>query len=390
MIKAFTDTDLYKLTMLMVFIKLYPRARGRYEFIDRGQTEYPDGFAEELRKRVSKMADIIITSDEIVFLEKECPWLEPWFLDFLRGYRFDPSEVGIIQDGSKVRIIMEGYLHKAILWEVPLLSTISELYFEMTKAAQPKILTEALQSENNMKKASFMKMNCMNFTDFGTRRRYSFDVQDRLVNDMKNYGGKNFIGTSNVYLAMKHKVKPIGTHAHEWFMFHGAVYGYKLANTMALDGWSHVFKGDLGIALTDTYRTDVFLRTFDKMHAKLFDGVRHDSGEPLKYAQNVIDHYKKLGIDPLSKTIIFSNALTKDTAKEIADFCQGKIKCSFGIGTNFTNDVGVKPLNIVIKLVATKIEGHEWINTVKLSDDTDKNTGDKDEVNLCKQILKLS
>ena len=150
-------------------------------------------------------------------------------------------------------------------------------------------------------------------------------------------------------LAMDYNVIPIGTHAHEWFMFHAAYFGYKMANRVGLDNWVNVYRGDLGIALSDTFTTDVFIHSFDKKFAKLFDGVRHDSGDPLVFADKMIAHYRRYNIDPLSKTIIFSDTLTPDLVRTIAQYCRGKIGMSFGIGTNFTNDVGLEPLNMVIK-----------------------------------------
>jgi nicotinate phosphoribosyltransferase len=162
-----------------------------------------------------------------------------------------------------------------------------------------------------------------------------------------------------------------------------------MANKLALDNWISVYRGDLGIALSDTYTSDVFFRSFDAKFAKLFDGVRQDSGVPIEFAQKTINHYQKLRIDPLSKTIIFSDGLNPVTVEEIANYCRNKIKISFGIGTNFTNDVGVTPLNIVIKMVEAKAENQDWIPTIKLSDNPGKHTGDEESIKLCKGILNL-
>jgi nicotinate phosphoribosyltransferase len=172
-------------------------------------------------------------------------------------------------------------------------------------------------------------------------------------------------------------------------MFHAAKFGYKMANTLAMENWVNVFRGDLGIALPDTFTTNSFFKVFDRKFAKLYDGVRHDSGDPLLFADNVIDHYNKLGIDPKSKAIVFSDSLNPEKAKEIKDFCRGRIKCSFGIGTNFTNDVGVIPLNMVIKMTEAKPEGEEWIPTIKLSDNVGKHTGDEKEIQIAKHVLGL-
>src|SRR5690606_25735272 len=138
-----------------------------------------------------------------------------------------------------------------------------------------------------------------------------------------------FIGTSNVHLAMLLHTKPIGTHAHEWFMFHAAKYGFKMSNLLSLEHWSDIYRGDLGIALSDTYTSEVFFAQFDKKFTKLFDGVRHDSGDPIEFAKQTIAHYEGYGIDPLSKTIIFSDGLNFEKIKRIAHFCEGKIGISF-------------------------------------------------------------
>jgi nicotinate phosphoribosyltransferase len=177
---------------------------------------------------------------------------------------------------------------------------------------------------------------------------------------------------------MKYDTVPIGTHAHEWFMFHAAQFGYKYANRASLENWVKIYRGDLGIALSDTFTTPVFFRDFDTLFAKLFDGVRHDSGDPLEFADKTIAHYKSLRINPLSKTIVFSDALNPEMVQKITEYCKGKIGMSFGIGTNFTNDVGVKPLNMVIK-ISHVLTGDRWTQVVKLSDAPGKHTGN-DEI----------
>ena len=170
-------------------------------------------------------------------------------------------------------------------------------------------------------------------------------------------------------------------------MFHAAKYGFKMANGMALEHWIDVYRGDLGIALSDTFTTDEFFEVFDKKFAKLFDGVRHDSGDPVEFAQKTIAHYKKLGIDPQSKTIIFSDALNYDKVAAIAAFCRGKIGMSFGIGTNFTNDVGPKAVNIVLKMTEALPEDQPWTPVVKLSDERGKYSGDEKTIAFAKLAL---
>ena len=225
--------------------------------------------------------------------------------------------------------------------------------------------------------------------DFGTRRRHSYEVQKITVKALKDHGGPSFSGTSNVHLAMLWNTKPIGTHAHEWFMFHAAKYGFKMSNQLALENWVQVYRGDLGIALSDTYTTEVFFQQFDKKFSKLFDGVRHDSGDPIAFANKTIAHYRQYGIDPLSKTIIFSDSLNYEKVAHIAAYCSNKIGISFGVGTNFTNDVGLKPLNIVLKMTDALPDEGVWNPVVKLSDEKGKYTGDPQTIHLAKRILGL-
>jgi nicotinate phosphoribosyltransferase len=379
------DTDLYKLTMQMAVIKKFPRARVRYGFINRGETKFPAGFGEALRKEVKDMESLQLGPGSRQFLERKCYFLDPTYLDFLAGYRYDSSEVGIIQKGEDLEIVIEGYWYRTILWEVPLMAIISELYFRMAGEHPWDVIT---RTQNNSEKIKIFRLNGMHYADMGTRRRFSYDVHKEVVGQMAGgIGNNNFVGTSNVHLAHEFDTKPIGTQAHEWFMFHAAKYGYKMANHLAMEHWSEVFRGDLGIALSDTLTTNVFFESFDKKFAKLYDGVRHDSGDPIEFAKKVIAHYEKLGIDPKAKAIIFSDGLNPEIAVEIKEYCRGKIKCSFGIGTNFSNDVGVKPLNMVIKMTDCKPEGGEWLPTIKLSDSEGKHTGDEKEIETAKYVL---
>lgn len=387
-IKSMLDNDLYKFTMQMAVVKKFPYAKVRYAFINRGGTQFPEDFAEELRKQIKLMEKLRLTKPEKTWLFEKCYFFDPTYLDFLYGYQYDSSEVGVIQKGGDLEITIEGYWHRTILWEVPLMALISELYFKMTKQ-KPYNLVK--REQNNSAKKTLFRMNGMHYADFGTRRRYSFENQKEVVECFtgNSIGDNNFVGTSNVFLAYKYDITPIGTHAHEWFMFHAAKYGYKMANHLAMENWSEIFRGDLGIALSDTFTTDVFFKSFDKKFAKLYDGVRHDSGDAIEFADKVIRHYTKLGIDPKSKTIIFSDGLNPELAVKIKEYCRGKIKCSFGIGTNFTNDVGVKPLNMVIKIVEAKPEGENWRHCIKLSDSKGKHTGDKKEIEIAKYILNI-
>lgn len=394
-IKSILDSDLYKLTMQNAVCKLFPRAIVRYQFFNRADTIFPRGFDKRLRQEIEKMSKLRLTDQEKSFFRLKCGrFIDDVYIDFLSSYQFDPSEVGVVlSDEGRLTVNIEGPWYRTILWEVPLMALISELYFIET-GQKPNDRQTRLN--NNNAKAQAFRTHNMQVTDFGTRRRYSFDNQLEVCTDMKNMFGSNkfFVGTSNVYIAMLLDLTPIGTHAHEWFMFMAARYGYKMANIKALEHWVDVYQGDLGTALTDTFTTDVFLKSFDKKFSKLFDGPRHDSGEPTEWADKFVAHYKKMGILPSTKTCVFSNNLNTNEAIRIQEHCRDKgegVKVAFGIGTNLSNDVGVKPLNIVIKLTSAQaIPGSdEWVDTVKLSDDKSKNTGKTKVVQLCKDTLDI-
>ncbi len=385
MISSILDNDLYKFSMQHAVITLFPRAKAKYSFINRGKTKFPEGFADILRKEIDKLSRIKLTAEEKSYMEKKCDYLPPTYFDFLKGYRYDSKEVIIKQTGGDLFVEIVGYWYRTILWEVPLMAIISELYFKLTKPqiySQDKII-EIIKDKANM----FNKLK-ITFADFGTRRRFSFDNHDLVVRTLKEHS-KNFVGTSNVFLAYKHNMRPIGTHAHEWFMFHAAKYGFKMSNKLALENWVKIFRGDLGIALSDTFTSDAFYQAFDTKLAKLFDGVRQDSGDPIEFGYRTIEHYKSLNIDPTTKTIIFSDALNPQKVEKITKEFEGKIRLSFGIGTNLTNDVGAKPLNMVIKITEALPEGRHWIPTIKLSDSKGKYTGEAEMISMAKKYLDI-
>jgi nicotinate phosphoribosyltransferase len=227
-------------------------------------------------------------------------------------------------------------------------------------------------------------MNAIQFADFGTRRAKSPEHHAAVVDI---FAGsliyKNFIGSSNVELALYHNIKVIGTYAHEWISGNAVMFGYAQANLHAMENWVATYNGDLGIALTDTFTTDAFLQDFDSKYANLFTGVRHDSEDPFIFTDKIINHYKKLGIDPTTKTIVYSNALDSEMTLKIAKYRNGEIRKSYGIGTFLTNDIpNVKAMNIVIKLV--ELNG---IPAIKLSDSPEKHVGDAETIKFVKWQL---
>ena len=383
-IEYFTDNDLYKFTVMHAIQKLYPWSFVKYEFMNRGKTQFPAGFSEQLRKEVNHMAGLKMSKEEKRYISKRCYFFDPVFIDFLEGYQYNPEEVHIEQTGGELKVTIEGFWYRTVLWEVPLMAIISELYFRMTGAIPHG--TE----ERAKKKALNLKELGADHSEFGTRRRFSFDVHDKVVASLIENSGSSFKGTSNVFLAMKYNTTPIGTIPHEWFMYHGALFGYRAATVKALEAWVDVFQGSLGITLTDTYTTDSFLNSFTLKHAKLFDGVRWDSGDPFLFTDKIIRFYKENRIDPISKTIVYSDSLNLDLVAEIKQYVNGRIHDAYGIGTYFTNDVGAHPLNIVIKLTEVKVNPKsEYLYAVKLSDSPGKNTGNAGEIKLSKLTLNL-
>lgn len=386
-LSSILDNDFYKFTMQNAVVSLFPRAKAKYHFINRGTHKFPDGFGELVKKAMQKMGELALSKTEKKYLEKTCPYLAPTYLDFLQGYRYDPGEVEISQTGSDLSVIISGLWYRTIMWEVPIMSMICELYYQATE--QERISDEEVIAVAHEKINKYKALD-INLAEFGTRRRHSYRVHDLTTKTLVESGKNTFIGTSNVHLAMKYQTKPIGTHAHEWFMFHGAKFGFKMANLLGLENWSDVYRGDLGIALSDTYTSKVFFSQFDKKFSKLFDGVRHDSGDPLQFADMTIQHYEENGIDPKTKTIIFSDGLNYEKVERIANYCRGRIKISFGIGTSLTNDVGLEPMNIVIKMTDALPEEGVWTPVIKLSDEKNKHTGDLETIKLAKQLLDIN
>ena len=388
-IQSVLDTDLYKFTTSYAYSKLYPRAYGQFRFIDRGKTTYPQGFAEELKKEIQEMSKLALTKDEASFLYRELPYLPPTYIDFVRGFRFDPEEVKVEQNAEgHLSIIAEGLLYRVTLWETPILALVSELYYKILGAQPDMEYTE----RTIISKARKLAEHGITFSMFGMRRRFSAAIEDRVTELLKEHAAGYLFGTSNVYYAYKHGLRVSGTHPHEWIQFHGAMFGYKMANYMAMEDWINVYDGDLGTVLTDTYTTDVFMRNFSKKHAMLFTSLRHDSGDPLQFTEKVIARYRELRVDPTIKYIIFSDGLDPERAIEIANYCKGRIGASFGIGTNFSNDVGngVRPMNIVMKLWKCKMtEKERWNPCVKLSDVDGKHTGEPEEIELAQRTLGL-
>ncbi|MER2299801.1 MAG: nicotinate phosphoribosyltransferase, partial [Pseudomonas sp.] len=348
------DTDFYKITMMQAVLHNYPNAEVEWEFRCRNGEDLSPYLAE-IRYQIEQLAEVTVTHDQLAYLEK-IPFLKPDFLRFLSLFRFNLRyvQVGLDAAGQLAIRVRGPWLH-VILYEIPLLAIISEV---RNRIRYRDVVIEQV-GERLYQKLDWLKAQASNeelagfqLADFGTRRRFSYRVQEEVVYILKHDFPGRFVGTSNVHLARELELKPLGTMAHEWFMAHQQL-GPRLVDSQvaALECWVREYRGLLGIALTDCITMDAFLGDFDLYFAKLFDGLRHDSGDPLVWAEKAIAHYERLGIDPKSKTLIFSDGLDFAKALGLYRALHSRINVSFGIGTRLTCDIpGVEPMNIVIKM----------------------------------------
>ncbi|WP_068826213.1 nicotinate phosphoribosyltransferase [Pseudomonas sp. BMS12] len=349
------DTDFYKLTMMQAVLHNYPNAEVEWEFRCRNSEDLTPYLAE-IRYQIERLAELEATADQLAFLER-IPFMKSDFIRFLGLFRFNPRHVHTaIEDGQLCIRLRGPWLH-VILYEIPLLAIISEVrnryrYREVVLEQASERLYQKLDWLKS--EASATELAGFQVADFGTRRRFSYRVQEEMVRIMKRDFPGRFAGTSNVHLARELELRPIGTMAHEWLMAHQQL-GPRLIDSQsaALDCWVREYRGQLGIALTDCITMDAFLADFDLYFAKLFDGLRHDSGDPLVWAEKAIAHYEQLGIDPASKTLVFSDGLDFARSLQLYRALHERINVSFGIGTKLTCDIpGVEPMNIVIKMTA--------------------------------------
>lgn len=395
MIQSILDNDLYKLSMQMAVLELFPEACVEYRFINRGGQRFNEEFVKKFRNLLDiQFPKIALTAEEYSWLRSACPFFKPMYLEYLKNYRFDPSEVSVqLSEDNDLDLRIKGSWHSAILWEVVLMATISELYFNTVEKSWKEhpfsngsgedILLDHYAEKIRSIGKELNGHGCL-FTEFGTRRRRSFQLQDKVIEVL--CGLPCFTGTSNVHLARKYGIKPVGTIGHEWIMGNSALMGLRRANYFAFDNWVKVYAGNLGIALSDTFGTDAFFADFDLRLSKLYDGVKHDSGDPFGFTDKVIGHYRSMGIDPMKKTLVFSDSLHAADAIRLKEHCGGRINCSFGIGTSLTNNQDffrtTPPLNIVIKMHSIND-----IPVVKLSDSCEKETGDRDALRVANYIF---
>jgi nicotinate phosphoribosyltransferase len=351
-IQSLLDTDLYKFTMMQVVLHHFPGAQVEYKFKCRteGVDLTPD--LDAIRGELRDLCSLRFREDELAYL-RGLRFMKSDFVDFLGLFQFNERfvQLGPGEKPGEIDITIRGPWLHTILFEIPILAIVSELYFRRT---QPRAsLEEArrrLQSKIDLVRTVEPQLE-FKISDFGTRRRFSRDWQEEVLKTLKREVPQYFAGTSNVWFAMRNNVTPLGTMAHEYMQACQAL-GPRLRDSQvfAFDKWAQEYRGDLGIAIADTYGLDAFLRDFDMYFCKLFDGARHDSGDPYEWGEKLIAHYQRNRVDPRTKTLIFSDQLSFPLAIGIARRFHGRAKTAFGIGTNLTNDLGHEAINIVIKM----------------------------------------
>ena len=391
MILSILDTDLYKFSTSNAYFHLYPLAEGTFKFNDRAKEVYDKAFLADLKAEFAKLGELRLTEEEFEYVTTKVRYINHNYWEWLRGFRFEADKIEASLDAEgHLQIEVTDYLYKVTLYEVPILAIVAELRnrYKGIKADTAKalaILDAKLEIANEHQ---------LLFSEFGTRRRFSSDLHDAIVNELKIKCPKYCAGTSNVYFAMKYNMTPVGTFPHEWMMFHSGVFGYKRANYLGLEDWIKVYDGALGTALIDTFTTKSFLHTLTMKQAKLLDGFRQDSGDEKEIGEMIIARLKEFGIDPRTKVIVFSNALTFPKYKEVADYFRGRVKVSAGIGTNITCDPGIegyKAANIVMKLSRCRMSYKDpWEKVIKISDDLGKHMGDDKEFDIASYELHLA
>ncbi|MFD1438674.1 nicotinate phosphoribosyltransferase [Acinetobacter sp. ANC 4282] len=381
-IHSLLDTDLYKFTMLQVVLHKFPQTHSVYHFRCRNleDTVYPlTDILDDLNEQLDYLCQLKFKEDELQYL-RSLRFIKSDFVDYLELFQLKRRFIkASIDDQGRLDIWVEGPMVQAMMFEIFVLALVNELYFrrirtdevlaEGERRLQAKVaLLKKYEQEQNPNDPPFL------VSDFGTRRRYSYAWQKHVITEFNQASPYIFRGTSNVLIAKELGITPIGTMAHEFLQAFQAL-DVRLRNfqKLALETWVQEYRGDLGIALTDVVGMDAFLRDFDLYFAKLFDGLRHDSGDPYEWGDKAYAHYKKLKVDSKSKMLTFSDGLNLEKAWNLHQYFKDRFQVSFGIGTNLTNDLGQTPLNIVLKLVECNGQ-----SVAKISDSPGKTMTDND------------
>ena len=358
-ITSLLETDLYKFSMGQAIYHQFPDYKTTWSFKCRNEeVRFTAEMVDEIRAQIRAYCDLRFTEEELTYLDK-IKWIKGSYIDFLRIWK-PRFEDFTIADESACGLSIEtrGTWLNTSMYEIPTLAIVNEVYFRMNCDYDRLFDSYQRRLDEKLKKLSDNEYRLSSFSEFGLRRRLSAEAQELAVAGLKaaeGIGSSHFVGTSNVYLAKKYGVLPVGTMAHEWIMCVGQgnhKHNPAYSNWYALDAWVKEYGILNGTALTDTITTDCFLRDFQLTYATLFSGVRHDSGDPIEWGEKMIAHYESLGIDAKTKTLLFSDSLDFERATAIYDHFKGRAKVAFGIGTYISNDTDEEPLNIVMKVTA--------------------------------------
>ena len=367
-IKSLLDTDLYKFTMMQVVLHHFPGAHVEYRFKCRNRGVDLRPYIGAIEREIGDLCALRFTPAELEYLRR-WRFFKSDFIDLLQLFQLDQRFVTVapLGDDGDIDIAIKGPWLHTILFEVPVLAIVSDIY-NFDRHPEPDYEEGRRRLARKIDQLNAVSDPAFRIADYGTRRRFSYGWQDEVVGALQGGIGAKFVGTSNVKLALDHHLTPLGTMAHEYLQACQAV-GPRLRDSQvyAFNTWSREYRGDLGIALSDVFGMDAFLRDFDLFFCKLFDGVRHDSGDPFEWGEKLIAHYQKMRIDPRSKTMVFSDSLNVPLAIRLFEYFRGRSQIAFGIGTNLTNDLGYEPLSIVIKM--TRCNGQP---VAKISDEPSK------------------
>ena len=393
-IQSLLDTDLYKFTMLQVVLHKFPQTDSVYHFRCRNleETVYPlSDILDDLNQQLDYLCQLKFKEEELQYL-RSLRFIKSDFVDYLELFQLKRRFIqASIDDQGRLDIWIKGPMVQAMMFEIFVLAIVNELYFQRIRSDEvmaegQRRLEAKVELLKHYAKVQGSDEPPFLVSDFGTRRRYSFEWQKHVIQEFHKAAPSIFRGTSNVLLAMQLDLTPIGTMAHEFLQAFQAL-DVRLSDFQksALETWVQEYRGDLGIALTDVVGMDAFLRDFDLYFAKLFDGLRHDSGDPYVWGDKAYEHYKKLKIDSKTKMLTFSDGLNLEKAWDLHNYFKDRFQVSFGIGTNLTNDMGQTPLNIVLKLVECNGQ-----SVAKLSDSPGKTMTDNDTfLAYLRQVFKI-
>ena len=386
-IPSLLDTDLYKFTMMQVVQHHFAEAEVEYRFKCRNPDVDLSPFVAEIEDGIRALCDLRFTKEELDYLRR-WRFFKSDFVDLLGLFHLQPRFVSVTRraDSAKeIDITIKGPWLHTILFEVPVLAIVCEVYYRNT-VNRPDYDEGRRRLAAKIARANEIGTPDFRIADYGTRRRFSREWHGEVLRTLKRDMSTHFVGTSNVRFAMEQGLTPLGTMAHEYLQACQAV-GPRLrdSQSFAFNMWAREYRGDLGIALSDVVGLDAFLRDFDLFFCKLFDGVRHDSGDPFDWGDKLIAHYQKMRIDPRSKTMVFSDSLTIPLAIRLYEYFKGRTQTSFGIGTNLTNDLGYESLQIVIKM--TRCNGQP---VAKISDEPSKTMDyDPSYVNYLREVFQV-